>query len=180
MQKQNENPEIDKKMSIKNEVDVLVKNAELALKEYITFDQEKIDKIVYAMSLAGLDNYMTLAKMAVEETGRGVFEDKMVKNIFATEYIWNSIKNEKTVGVVSDNELEGYEEVAEPVGIVAGVTPVTNPTSTTMFKSLICTKARNPIIFGFHPSAQKSSAAAAKILRDAAIAAELRNIVSNG
>lgn len=82
-------------MSIKNEVDVLVKNAELALKEYITFDQEKIDKIVYAMSLAGLDNYMTLAKMAVEETGRGVFEDKMVKNIFATEYIWNSIKNEK-------------------------------------------------------------------------------------
>lgn len=171
MQKQNENPEIDKKMSIKNEVDVLVKNAELALKEYITFDQEKIDKIVYAMSLAGLDNYMTLAKMAVEETGRGVFEDKMVKNIFATEYIWNSIKNEKTVGVVSDNELEGYEEVAEPVGIVAGVTPVTNPTSTTMFKSLICTKARNPIIFGFHPSAQKSSAAAAKILRDAAIAA---------
>jgi len=100
-----------------------------------------------------------------------VYEDKIIKNLFATEYIWHSIKYEKTVGVVEENELEGYVEIAEPVGIVAGVTPVTNPTSTTMFKSLICAKSRNPIIFGFHPSAQKSSVKAAEILRDAAIKA---------
>src|SRR5574344_1982218 len=154
-----------------SEVNVLVKNAESALKEFITFDQEKVDKIVYAMAMAGLEHHRELARLAFEETGRGVYEDKVIKNMFATEYVWNSIKNEKTVGVISENELEGYEEIAEPAGMVAGVTPVTNPTSTTMFKSLICAKARNPIIFGFHPSAQKSSAAAAKVLRDAAIAA---------
>ena len=163
--------ETDKNLSVKEEIDQLVRNAEEALKTYITFDQEQVDKIVYAMALAGLDQHRTLARMAHEETHRGVYEDKIVKNIFATEYIWNSIKNEKTVGVVEDNDMEGYVEVAEPVGIVCGVTPVTNPTSTTMFKSLICAKARNPIIFGFHPSAQQSSAAAAKVVRDAAVAA---------
>ncbi len=109
--------------------------------------------------------------MQSKKHGRGVYEDKIIKNLFATEYIWHSIKYEKTVGVVEENELEGYVEIAEPVGIVAGVTPVTNPTSTTMFKSLICAKSRNPIIFGFHPSAQKSSVKAAEILRDAAIKA---------
>jgi acetaldehyde dehydrogenase/alcohol dehydrogenase len=113
---------------------------------------------------------MHLAKLAVEETGRGIVEDKVIKNIFATEYIWHSIKNLKSVGVVEENELEGYIEVAEPVGVVAGVTPVTNPTSTTLFKSLICVKTRNPVIFAFHPSAQKSSVEAARIVRDAAIA----------
>lgn len=163
--------QIDNYISINDEIDILVNNAESALKEYVNFTQEQVDKIVYAMALAGLDHHRELAKLAHEETQRGVYEDKIIKNIFATEYIWNSIKDEKTVGVVEDNELEGYVEVAEPVGIVAGVTPVTNPTSTTMFKSLICTKARNPIIFGFHPSAQQSSVAAAKVVRDAAIAA---------
>ena len=161
----------DKKLSVENEIDALVQNAEEALKTYVDFDQEQVDKIVYAMALAGLEHHRELARLAVDETHRGVYEDKIIKNIFATEYIWNSIKNERTVGVVEDNEMEGYVEVAEPVGIVAGVTPVTNPTSTTMFKSLICAKARNPIIFGFHPSAQQSSMAAAKILRDAAVAA---------
>ena len=170
-QKESLETKIDKNVSIQEEIDILVRNAEEALKTYVTFDQEQVDKIVYAMALAGLEHHRELAKLAHEETQRGVYEDKIIKNIFATEYIWNSIKDEKTVGVVEDNELEGYVEVAEPVGIVAGVTPVTNPTSTTMFKSLICTKARNPIIFGFHPSAQQSSVAAAKTLRDAAIAA---------
>lgn len=160
-----------KASAIEQEVDALVQNAEKALKAYMSLDQAQVDKIVYAMAIAGLDHHRELAMMAYEETKRGVYEDKVIKNLFATEYIWNSIKNEKTVGVVSENELEGYEEVAEPVGIVAGVTPVTNPTSTTMFKTLICTKARNPIIFGFHPSAQQSSQAAARILRDAAVAA---------
>ena len=126
-QKENAASKIDKSLSIKEEIDVLVRNAEEALKTYITFDQEQVDKIVYAMALAGLERHRELAKLAHEETQRGVYEDKIIKNIFSTEYIWNSIKNEKTVGVVEDNEMEGYVEVAEPVGIVAGVTPVTNP-----------------------------------------------------
>ncbi len=146
----------------------LVKNANDALKAYMAMDQREVDDMVHAMTLAGLDNHMRLAKLAVEETGRGVFEDKVIKNIFATEYIWNSIKDQKTVGIVDESELEGYVEVAEPVGIIAGVTPVTNPTSTTMFKALIAAKTRNPIIFAFHPSAQVCSLEAAKVLRDAA------------
>ena len=149
-------------------IDGLVKNANDALKAYMAMDQGQVDGMVHAMTLAGLDNHMRLAKMAVEETGRGVFEDKVIKNIFATEYIWHSIKDQKTVGIVDESELEGYVEVAEPVGIIAGVTPVTNPTSTTMFKALIAAKTRNPIIFAFHPSAQKCSLEAAKVLRDAA------------
>ncbi len=149
-------------------IDGLVKNANDALKAYMAMDQRQVDDMVHAMTLAGLDNHMRLAKMAVEETGRGVFEDKVIKNIFATEYIWHSIKDQKTVGIVDESELEGYVEVAEPVGIIAGVTPVTNPTSTTMFKALIAAKTRNPIIFAFHPSAQKCSVESAKVLRDAA------------
>jgi len=152
------------------EVDALVAKAQTALAEYMEMNQKQIDEIVHAMTLAGLDNHMRLAKLAVEETKRGIVEDKVIKNLFATEYIWHSIKNLKSVGVVEENELEGYIEVAEPVGIVAGVTPVTNPTSTTLFKSLICTKARNPVIFAFHPSAQKCSVEAAMVVLNAAIA----------
>ena len=133
--------------------------------------QEDVDRIVKAMSMAGEEHHMELAKFAVEETDRGIYEDKITKNMFATEYIYHSIKYDKTVGVVSQNEEEGYEEIAEPVGIIAGVTPVTNPTSTVMFKSLISAKTRNVIIFGFHPSAQKCSTRAAEIVRDAAVAA---------
>ena len=149
----------------------LVSNAQTALDGYMKLDQEQVDNIVHAMAIAGLDQHMQLAKLAVEETKRGVYEDKITKNMFATEYIWHDIKNEKTVGVVDENDMEGYVDVAEPVGVVAGVTPVTNPTSTTLFKAIICAKTRNPIIFGFHPSAQKCSLAAAKVVRDAAIAA---------
>jgi acetaldehyde dehydrogenase/alcohol dehydrogenase len=159
----------EKKFDPSELVNRLVANAEVALKEYMKLDQEKVDKIVHGMTLAGLDNHMSLAKLAYEETGRGVFEDKVIKNIFSTEYIYHSIKDEKSVGIIEENDLEGYVEVAEPVGVVAGVTPVTNPTSTTMFKSLICAKTRNPIIFAFHPSAQKCSREAARILRDAAV-----------
>ena len=152
-------------------IDDMVVKAKKALDEFMSFDQETIDNIVHEMALAGLDNHMKLAKMAVEETGRGVYEDKVIKNIFATEYIWHNIKNEKTVGIIKDDDAEGIVEIAEPVGVIAGVTPVTNPTSTTMFKSMIAIKARNPIIFGFHPSAQKCSAEAARILKEAAIKA---------
>ena len=156
---------------IEQMINELVERAKIASKEYLNLDQETVDNITKAMSMAGLEHHMELAKMAVEETGRGIYEDKITKNMFATEYIYHSIKYEKTVGIISENDEEGYVEIAEPVGIIAGVTPVTNPTSTTMFKSIISAKTRNVIIFGFHPSAQKSSSEAAKILRDAAVKA---------
>lgn len=158
-------------INVNEMIDGYVAKAQKALDEFMALNQEQIDAIVKAMTLAGLDKHMELAKMAVEETGRGVYEDKITKNMFATEYVYHSIKNEKTVGVIAENDLEDYEIIAEPVGVVCGVTPVTNPTSTTMFKALISVKSRNPIIFGFHPGAQKCSAAAAKIVLDAAVAA---------
>ena len=156
---------------IKQMIDELVEKAKIASKEYLKLDQETVNNIIKAMSMAGLEHHMELAKMAVEETGRGIYEDKITKNMFATEYIYHSIKYEKTVGIINENEEDDYVEIAEPVGIIAGVTPVTNPTSTTMFKSIISAKTRNVIIFGFHPSAQKCSVRAAQILRDAAIKA---------
>ncbi len=152
-------------------VDALVQKADEALKAYMNLTQEQVDEITKAMALAGVREHMNLARLAIEETDRGIFEDKVTKNIFATEYVYHSIKYDKTVGLIEDNEEEGYSEIAEPLGIIAGVTPVTNPTSTTMFKSIISAKTRNPIIFGFHPNAQKCSAEAARILRDAAVAA---------
>ncbi|MBW7477143.1 bifunctional acetaldehyde-CoA/alcohol dehydrogenase [Paenibacillus oenotherae] len=151
------------------EVHALVAKAIAAQEEFLKLNQEQVDGIVQAMALAGLDRHMVLAKMAHEETGRGVYEDKITKNIFATEYIYHSIKYDKTVGVIEDNPYESFQKVAEPVGVIAGVTPVTNPTSTTMFKALIAAKTRNPIIFAFHPSAQKSSSEAARTLLEAAV-----------
>ena len=156
---------------VRAQIDALVQKAKKASEEYLKLDQQTVDNITKAMSMAGLEHHMELAKMAVEETGRGIYEDKITKNMFATEYVYHSIKYEKTVGIIRENEEEDYVEIAEPVGIIAGVTPVTNPTSTTMFKSIIAAKTRNVIIFGFHPSAQKCSSRAAVILRDAAIAA---------
>lgn len=156
------------KEKLEKDINRLVENAQNALEEYMQMSQEQIDKIVHEMTLAGLDANFELAKMAVDETKRGVVEDKVIKNIFATEYIWHSIKNTKTVGVIDENELEGYVDIGEPVGVVAGVTPVTNPTSTTLFKCLICAKTRNPIIFAFHPSSQKCSVRAAQIMLEAA------------
>ena len=123
------------------------------------------------MAMAGLNQHMPLAKMAVEETGRGIYEDKCIKNMFATESIWNTIKHDKTAGIISDDEQSQLIEIATPVGIVCGVTPVTNPTSTTLFKALISIKTRNPIIFAFHPSAQKCSEAAAQIVLNVAVKA---------
>lgn len=156
---------------IKEMIDELVKKAKKASEEYMNLSQADVDRIIRAMSMAGQEHHMELAKLAVEETKRGIYEDKITKNMFATEYIYHSIKYDKTVGLIDSNEEEGYEEIAEPVGIIAGVTPVTNPTSTVMFKSLISAKTRNVIIFGFHPSAQESSKKAAEIMRDAAVEA---------
>ena len=156
---------------VKKEIDELVKKAKKAEKDYESLDQQKIDEIVKKMSVAAVEAHMQLAKLAVEETKRGLVEDKITKNIFASEYVYHNIKYNKTVGVIESNELDDYELVAEPVGIIAGVTPVTNPTSTTIFKSLIAVKTKNPIIFGFHPSAQKCSVKAAQIVKEAAIKA---------
>ena len=162
---------IDEELKVKKMIDDLVEKAKIASKQYLELNQEQVNNIIKAMSMAGLEQHMELAKMAVEETKRGIYEDKITKNMFATEYIYHSIKYEKTVGIIDENEEDEYVEIAEPVGIIAGVTPVTNPTSTTMFKSIISAKTRNVIIFGFHPSAQKCSSEAARILRDAAVKA---------
>ena len=160
---------VDEKISVM--IDELIQRAKKASEEYKKLNQEDVNRIIKKMSMSILENHMRLAKMAVEETGRGIYEDKITKNIFASEYVYHSIKYDKTVGVVQDNEEEGYQMIAEPIGIIAGVTPVTNPTSTTCFKSLISAKTRNVIVFGFHPSAQKCSVETAKILRDAAVSA---------
>jgi acetaldehyde dehydrogenase/alcohol dehydrogenase len=153
------------------EVDTLVQRGLKALQQYESFTQEDIDHIVKKASVAALHEHGNLAKLAVEETGRGVFEDKATKNIFACEHVTNSMAGLKTVGVISRDDLRGIVEIADPVGVVAGITPVTNPTSTAIFKSLIALKTRNPIVFAFHPGAQDSSAAATRVVRDAAVAA---------
>ncbi|WP_172655872.1 bifunctional acetaldehyde-CoA/alcohol dehydrogenase [Demequina maris] len=152
-------------------IDALVANAQEALDAYSVFTQDDVNLLVKKASVAALNQHGELAVLAVQETGRGVFEDKAVKNIFACEHVTHSMGPMKTVGIIHEDPIKGITEIAEPVGVVAGVTPVTNPTSTAIFKSLIALKTRNPIIFAFHPSAQQSSVAAAKIVRDAAIAA---------
>ncbi|GAA3142311.1 bifunctional acetaldehyde-CoA/alcohol dehydrogenase [Streptomyces rectiviolaceus] len=152
-------------------VDGLVEGALGALDRFASYDQEQVDHIVKKASLAALGRHGELAELAVAETGRGLFEDKAVKNLFACEHVVNSMRGLKTAGVISRDELNGITEIAEPVGVVCAMTPVTNPTSTTLFKALIALKTRNPIIFAFHPSAQRCSAEAARIVRDAAIEA---------
>ena len=152
-------------------IDELMQRAKIAQQEYSKLTQEDVDRIVKQMAMAVLENHMMLARLAVEETKRGIYEDKITKNIFASEYIYHSIKHNKTVGIIQDNEEEGYMEIAEPIGIIVGVTPVTNPTSTTCFKSLIAAKTRNVIVFGFHPSAQNCSVKTAQILLEAAVKA---------
>ncbi|WP_331772429.1 bifunctional acetaldehyde-CoA/alcohol dehydrogenase (plasmid) [Embleya sp. NBC_00888] len=152
-------------------VDTLVADAANALAAYDAFTQEQVDHIVKKASVAALDQHTRLAREAVEETGRGVFEDKAAKNMFACEYTTDSMRNLKTVGVVARDEITGMIEVAEPVGVVCAVTPVTNPTATVVFKALIALKSRNPVVFAFHPSAQRCSASAARVVRDAAVAA---------
>lgn len=156
---------------IQTVIDELATKGVEALDAMANFTQEQVDHIVHQAAIAALDKHMYLAKLAVDETGRGIYEDKAIKNMYASEYIWNSIKYDKTVGVIAEDKEQGLVSIAEPVGVICGVTPTTNPTSTTIFKALIALKTRNSIIFAFHPSAQKSSAEAARIVRDAAIEA---------
>lgn len=153
------------------EVDQLVANGLVALEEFRQLNQQQVDYIVAKASVAALDQHGVLAMHAYEETGRGVFEDKATKNLFACEYVVNNMRHLKTVGVIKEDDVTGITEIADPVGVVCGITPTTNPTSTAIFKSLIALKTRNPIVFAFHPSAQQSSAHAARVVYEAAVQA---------
>lgn len=156
---------------VQEEINSLVDNGLKCLDEFRLLNQEQVDYIVAKVSCAVLDHHEYLARIAKEETGRGVFEDKCTKNLFACEYVVNNMRHLKTCGIIKDDPISGITEVADPLGVICGVTPVTNPTSTVIFKSLIALKTRNPIIFGFHPNAQKCCVETAKIIEDAAIKA---------
>ncbi|WP_066252324.1 bifunctional acetaldehyde-CoA/alcohol dehydrogenase [Neobacillus drentensis] len=162
---------VQEKQMIASMIDKLANNAAKALGDFRCFNQEMIDEIVKQMALTALQNHKNLAKLAVKETRRGVYEDKVFKNMFATEFIYNNIRDMKTVGVIRENENEGMVEIAEPVGVIAAVIPITNPTSTVIFKSLISLKTRNPIIFAFPQFGQKCCTETAKLLKEAAIKA---------
>ena len=153
------------------EVNTLVEKGLIALEEFRKLNQEQVDYIVAKASVAALDQHGVLAMHAYEETGRGVFEDKATKNLFACEYVVNNMRHLKTVGIINEDDVTGITEIADPVGVVCGITPTTNPTSTAIFKALICLKTRNPIVFAFHPSAQQCSAHAARVVYEAAVAA---------
>ena len=142
-----------------------------AQKVFATYTQEQVDKIFFAAASAANKMRIPLAKMAVEETGMGIVEDKVIKNNYAAEYIYNAYKNTKTVGVIEEDKEYGIKKIAEPIGLVAAVIPTTNPTSTAIFKTLISLKTRNAIIISPHPRAKKSTIAAAKVVLDAAVAA---------
>ena len=149
----------------------LIRLVRVAQKKYAEFSQEQVDIIFRHAAQAANENRIKLAKLAVEETGMGIFEDKVIKNHFASEFIYNKYINDKTCGVIEEDEDAGIIKLAEPIGIIAGVVPTTNPTSTAIFKSLIALKTRNAIIFSPHPRAKKCTIEAAKIVLDAAVAA---------
>jgi len=149
----------------------LLNRVKAAQKEFSTFSQEKVDEIFYRAALAANAQRIHLAKMAVEETGMGIVEDKVIKNHFAAEYIYNHYKNVKTCDEIERNDDMGFIKVAEPIGVLAAIVPTTNPTSTAIFKALIALKTRNGLIFSPHPRAKKCTIAAAKIVLDAAVKA---------
>ena len=138
---------------------------------FSNYTQEQVDKIFTAAAIAANQARIPLAKMAVEETGMGIVEDKVIKNHYASEYIYNAYRDTKTCGVIEEDSAYGTKKIAEPIGVVAAVIPTTNPTSTAIFKSLICLKTRNAIIISPHPRAKKSTIAAAKVVLDAAVKA---------
>ena len=161
----------------KNTIETL-EDLELAMKElreaqkiFSTYTQEQVDAIFKAVATAANKARIPLSRMAVEETGMGVLEDKVIKNHYAAEYIYNAYKNTKTCGVIEEDPVYGITKIAEPLGVIAAVIPTTNPTSTAIFKTLICLKTRNGIIISPHPRAKNCTAAAAKIVLDAAVAA---------
>jgi len=160
--------------TIIDNVDALLEKMEAmreAQRVFATFTQEQVDKIFYAASVAANQQRIPLAKMAVEETGMGVVEDKVIKNHYAAEYIYNTYKHTKTCGVLEEDPAFGIKKVAEPIGLIAAVIPTTNPTSTAIFKTLIALKTRNAIIISPHPRAKNCTIAAAKVVLEAAVKA---------
>ncbi len=149
----------------------IVKRVRVAQAEYSVYSQERVDEIFRAAATAANGERISLAEMAVEETGMGVFEDKVLKKHYAAEYIYNRYKNEKTCGIVEEDEAAGYVRIAESIGVAAAVIPTTNPTSTAIFKALVCLKTRNGLILSPHPRAKKCTVAAAKIILEAAVKA---------
>ncbi|NJL91063.1 MAG: bifunctional acetaldehyde-CoA/alcohol dehydrogenase [Coleofasciculaceae cyanobacterium SM2_1_6] len=154
-----------------DELELLIQRVKVAQTEFATFTQEQVDRIFKQAALAANAARVPLAKAAVKESGMGVIEDKAIKNHFASEMIYNKYKHDKTCGVIESDKHFGYERIAEPIGLLAGIVPITNPTSTTIFKSLISLKTRNGIIFSPHPRAKECTIAAAKIVLEAAVAA---------
>ena len=163
----NEQKKVDSIETLQQTIETVRK----AQKEFSKYTQEQVDKIFQAAAIAANQNRIPLAKMAVEETGMGVIEDKVIKNHYAAEYIYNKYKDEKTCGVIEEDESYGIKKVAEPIGVIAAVIPTTNPTSTAIFKTLISLKTRNGIIISPHPRAKESTIAAAKIVLEAAVKA---------
>ena len=165
---------MDKEYKVTDSVEKLedvIKRVREAQKEFSTFSQEKVDEIFRAAAIAANQARIPLAKMAVEETGMGVVEDKVIKNHFASEYIYNKYRHEKTCGVIEEDTSYGIKTIVEPIGLIAAVIPTTNPTSTAIFKTLICLKTRNGIIISPHPRAKKSTIEAAKVVLEAAVKA---------
>ena len=169
-------------VTIIDNVDALqarMKEMRKAQEVFATYTQEQVDKIFFAAAMAANKARIPLAKLAVEETGMGVVEDKVIKNHYAAEYIYNAYRDTKTCGVIEEDAAYGIKKIAEPIGLVAAVIPTTNPTSTAIFKTLICLKTRNAIIISPHPRAKASTIAAAKVVYEAAVAAGApENIIS--
>ena len=160
-------------------LEAAIERTRAAQKKFAVYTQEQVDKIFLAAALAANKMRIPLAKMAVEETGMGVVEDKVIKNNYAAEYIYNAYKNTKTCGVIEEDSAYGTKKIAEPIGVIAAVIPTTNPTSTAIFKTLISLKTRNGIIISPHPRAKNSTIAAAKIVLEAAVQAGApENIIS--
>lgn len=159
------------KVTSVEELEQLIQKVRQAQVKYASYTQEQVDAIFRTAALAANDQRISLAKMAVEETGMGIVEDKVIKNHFASEYIYNQYKDDKTCGILEEDASYGIKKVAEPVGILAGVVPTTNPTSTAIFKALLALKTRNAIIFSPHPRAKRSTAKAAEIVLKAAVEA---------
>jgi len=149
----------------------MIEEVREAQREYSQFTQQQVDEIFRQAAMAANNNRIKLAKMAVEETKMGLVEDKVIKNHFASEFIYNKYKDEKTCGLIERDETFGIVKIAEPIGVIAAIVPTTNPTSTVIFKALIALKTRNGIIFSPHPRAKKATIEAAKIILDAAIKA---------
>ena len=158
---------VDSVESLQNAIDSVRK----AQKEFAKYSQEEVDKIFLAAAMAANKMRIPLAKMAVEETGMGVIEDKVIKNHYASEYIYNAYRNTKTCGIIEEDKAYGIKKIAEPIGLIGAVIPTTNPTSTAIFKTLLCLKTRNGIIISPHPRAKNSTIEAAKVVLEAAVAA---------